>query len=148
MSAQWTKIRILVTTVVTVVKCCSETWALRKTGGGGFAICFPKNCLRIVLNTRLIGPISNSKLQENCDSIQIPRPIMIVRLRFFWLVLRIRDERLPKIFMSADYVRKYLKEIKTICKGVNWETLNVLRRRRSVRTCIGLRHLDATVSCK
>ena len=59
-----TKIRISEVTVMTVVKYGSEAWALRKADENSPDI-FQRNCLRIVLGTRLTDRISNSRLYKN-----------------------------------------------------------------------------------
>jgi hypothetical protein len=66
-----TKIRILEATVMTIVKYGPEVWMLRKTDED-FLDVFQKNCLPIVLDTR----ISSSKLCEKCGSILLSRAIM------------------------------------------------------------------------
>ena len=58
-----TKSRILEATVMTVVKYGSETWVLRKVDEDLLDV-FQRNCLRIVLGTRLTERISISKLCE------------------------------------------------------------------------------------
>ena len=60
-----TKIRILEATVMTVVKYGSEAWALR-TADEDLLDVFLRNCLRIVLGTRLTDRISNNRLNEKC----------------------------------------------------------------------------------
>ena len=77
-----TKIRILEATVMTVVKYGSEAWTLRKADGNLLDV-FQRNCLRIVLGTRLTDRISNSRLYEKCGSIPLSRAIMKERLK--WL---------------------------------------------------------------
>ena len=65
------------------------------------------------------------------------------RLRWLGHVLRMKDDRLPKIVL---FVNKDLKEMGTSWEGVKRETLNRLGWRRSVRSCVGLRRLGAAVS--
>ena len=56
-----TKIRISEVTVMTVIKYGSEAWALRKADENSLDI-FQRNCLRIVLGTKITDPILNSRL--------------------------------------------------------------------------------------
>ena len=84
-----TNIRILEATVMTVVKYGSEAWALRKADENLLDV-FQRNCLQIVLGTRLTGRISNSRLYEKCGSIPLSRAIMKERLRRLGHVLRWR----------------------------------------------------------
>ena len=57
---------------MTVVKYGSEAWALRKADENLLDV-FQRNCLRIVLGTRLTDRISNSRLYEKCGSIPLSR---------------------------------------------------------------------------
>ena len=85
------------------------------------------------------------------------------RLRWLGLVLRMKDDRLPKIFLFGqptgatrkagrprlglrDIINKDLMEIGTSWEGVKREALNRLGWRRSVRSFVGLRWLGAAVS--
>ena len=70
-----TKSRILEATVMTVVQYGSEAWVLRKADENLLDV-FRRNCLRIVLGTRLTDHISNSRLYDKCDSIPLSRAIM------------------------------------------------------------------------
>ena len=90
-----TKIIILNVIVMTVVKYGSEVWALRKTEEDLLFV-FKRNCLRIVLGTRLANRISNSRLCENCCSIPLSWATMRERLGLLGQVLRMKDDRLPK----------------------------------------------------
>ena len=156
------KIRILEATVMTVVKYGSEAWALRKADEN-LLDAFQRNCLRIVLGTRVTDRISNSRLYEKCGSIPLSRAIIKERLRWLGHVLRTKDDRLPKIVLFGqlsgatrkagrpclgweDVIYKVLKEMGTSWEGVNKEALNRLGWRRSVRSCVGLRRLSAAVS--
>ena len=147
---------------MTVVKYGSEAWALRKADENLLDF-FQRNCLRIVLGTRLTDRISNSRLYEKCGSIPFSRAIMKERLRWLGHVLRMKDDRLPKIVLFAqplgatrkagrprmgweDVINKNLKEMGTSWEGVKREALNRLGWRRSVRSCVGLRRLGAAVS--
>ena len=87
-----TKVWILEVTVMTVVKYGSEAWALRKADEDLLDL-FQRNCLRIVLGTRLTDLISNSRLYEKCGSIPLSRAIMRERVRWLGHVLRIKDNR-------------------------------------------------------
>ena len=147
---------------MTVVKYGSEAWALRKADENLLYV-FQRNCLRIVLGTRLIDRISNSSLYEKCGSIPLSGAIMKERLRWLGHALRMKDDRLPKIVLFRkpsgatrkagrpclgweDVINKDLKEMGTSWEGVKWEVLNRLGWRRSVRSCVGLRRLCAVVS--
>ena len=96
-----TKIKILETTVMTVVKFSSEAWALRKVDEDLLDV-FQRNCLRIVLGTRLTDRISNSRLYEKCGSILFSKDIMKERLRWLGHVLWMKDDRLPKIVLFSQ----------------------------------------------
>ena len=131
-----TKIRILEATVMTVVKYGSEAWGLRKADENLLNV-FQRNCLRIVLGTRLTDRISNSSLYDKCGSILLSRAIMKERLRWLGHALRMKDDRLPKIVLFGqpsgarrkagcpclgreDVINKDLKETGTSwggCKG-------------------------------
>ena len=84
------------------------------------------------------------------------------RLRWLGHVLRMKDDRLPKIVLFGqpsgatrkagrpflgweDVINKDLKEMGTSWEGVKREALNRLGW-RSVRSCVGLRRLGAAVS--
>ena len=125
---------------------------------------FQRNCLRIVLGTRLTDRISNSRLYEKCGSIPLSGAIMTERLGWLGHLLRMKDERLPKIVLFGqpsrakrkagcprlgweDITKKDLKEIGTSREGVKREALNRLGWRMSVRSCLGLRRLGAAASC-
>jgi hypothetical protein len=75
-----------------------------------------------------------------------------------------KDDRLPKIVLFSqpsrakrkacrprlgweDVIKKDIKEMGTLWAGVKREALNRFWWRRSVRSCVGLRRLDAAVSC-
>ena len=148
--------------MITVVKYGSEAWALRKADENLLDV-FQRNCLRIVLGTRLNDRISNSRLYKMCGSIPLSGAIMKERLRWLGDVLRMKNDRLPKIVLFgqppgasrkagrpclgwADVINKDLKEMGTSWVGVKREALNRLGWRRSVRSCVGLRRLGAAVS--
>ena len=78
------------------------------------------------------------------------------RLRWLGHLLRMKDDRLPKIFLFGepsrakwkarrprpgweDVIKKGLKEMETSWEGVKREALNRLVWRRSVLSCVGLR---------
>ena len=113
---------------------CSEAWALRIADEDLLDV-FQSNCLRIVLGIRLTDRISNSWLYEKCGSIPLSKAIMQESLRWLGHVLRMKDDRLPKIFLFVqpsrakrkagrpslrweDVIKKDLKEI-----GISWEGL-------------------------
>ena len=52
--------------MMTEVKCGSEAWALQKVDEDLLDV-FQRNCLWIVLRTRLTDRISNSRLYEKCS---------------------------------------------------------------------------------
>ena len=86
---------------MTVVKYGSEAWALRKADENLLDVC-QRNCLRIVLGTRLTDCISNSRLYENSGSIPLSRARMKERLRWLGQILRMKDERLPNIVLFGQ----------------------------------------------
>ena len=119
--------------------------------------------LRIVLGTRLTDRISNSRLHEKCGSIPLSRAIMKERLRWLGHVLRMKDDRLPKIVLFGqpfgatrkadppcldweDVINKDLKEMGTSWEGVKRRAFYRLGWRRSMRSCVGLRRLGAAAS--
>ena len=147
---------------MTVVKYGSEAWALWKADEN-FLDVFQRNCLRIVLGTRLTDRISNSRVCEKFGSIPLSRAIMKERLRWLSHVLRMRDDIFPKIVLFGqpsgatrkagrprlgweDVIDKYLKEMGTSWEGVKREALNRLGLRQSVCSCVSLRRLGAAVS--
>jgi len=60
-----TEIRELESTVMTVMKYGSEAWTIRKADEDLLYV-FHRNCIQIVLGTRLTDHISNSRLDEKC----------------------------------------------------------------------------------
>ena len=89
---------------MTVVKYGSEAWPLRK-GDDNLLDVFQRNCLRIVLSTRLTNCVSNSRLHEKCGSVPLSRAIIKERLRWLGHVLRMKDDRLPKIVLFGQLSR-------------------------------------------
>ena len=87
--------------MMTVVKYGSEAWALRKADDNLLEV-FQRNCLRMVLGTRLTDRISNSRLYEKCGSIPLSRAIMKERLTWLGYALRMKDYRLPKIVLFGQ----------------------------------------------
>ena len=82
--------------VMTAVKYSSEAWALRKADEDLLDV------LRIVLCTQLTDRISNSKLYKKCGSYPLSRAIMKERLRWLAYVLRMKDDKLPKIVLFSQ----------------------------------------------
>jgi len=122
---------------MTVVKYYFEAWKLRRIDEDLLDV-FQKNCQRIVVGTRLTDRISNNRLHKKCGSIPFSRAIMRERLRRLGHVLRMRDDRLPKIVLVdqpsratqkagryrmgwKDVVRKDLTEMGTSWDGVKRE---------------------------
>jgi hypothetical protein len=157
-----TKIRILKTTVMTVFKYSSEAWAFRKVDEDLLDF-FQRNCLRTVLDTWLTDGVSNSRLYGKGGSIPLSRAIMRERMRWLGQVLRMKDDKLPKIVLFGqtfrakrksgrpwlgweDVIKKDLKEMGTSWESVKREALNRLGWRRIVRSCVGLRQLGAGVT--
>ena len=85
------------------------------------------------------------------------------RLRWLGHVLRMKDDKLPKIVLFGqpsgatqkagrpclgweDVINKDLKEMGTSWEGVKREASNRLGWRRSVRSYVGLRRLGAAVN--
>jgi hypothetical protein len=133
---------------MTVVKYGSEAWALRKADED-LLYGVQRNGLRIVLGTRLTDRISNNRLYEKYGSIPLTRSIMKERLRWIGHVVRMKDDRLPKIVLFGqpsrskgkagllrlgweDVIKKDLKEMATSWVGVKREALNRLGWKRSV----------------
>ena len=96
-----TRIKILEVTVMTVAKYGSEAWVLRKADEYLLDV-FQRNCLRIVLGTRLTDRISNSRLYEKCGSIPLSRAMKKERFRWLGHVLRMKDDRFPKSVLSGQ----------------------------------------------
>ena len=124
---------------------------------------FQRNCLRIVLGTRLTDHISNGRLYEKYGSIPLSRAIMNERLRWLEHVLQMKEDRLSEIVLFGqpsgatrktgrprlgweDVMNKDLKEMGTSWEGLKREDLNKLGWRRSGRSCVGLRRLGAAES--
>ncbi|XP_065570475.1 uncharacterized protein LOC136033594 [Artemia franciscana] len=147
---------------MTVVKYGSEALALRKTDENLLDV-FQRNCLRIILGTRLTDRMSNSRLYEKSGSTPLSRAIMKGKLRWLGHVLRINDDRLPKIVIFGqpskvkwkagrprleyeDVINKDLKKMGTSWEGVKKEALHRLGWRTTVRSCLGFKCLGAAVS--
>ena len=86
---------------MTVVKYSSEAWVLRKVDEHLLDV-FQRNCLRIFLGTQLTDRISNSRLYEKCRSIPLSMAILKERLRWLGHILRMKDDRLPKIVLFGQ----------------------------------------------
>jgi hypothetical protein len=125
---------------------------------------FQRNCLRIALGTRLTDRILNSRLYEKSGLIPLSRATMREKLRWLGHVLRTKDDILPKIVPFGQpsrakrkagrpwlgiegVIKKDLKEMGTSWEGVKREALNILRWKRNVRSCVGLKRLGAALSC-
>ena len=96
-----TNIRIFEGTVMTVVKYGSEAWTLRKADEDLLDV-FQRDSLRIVLGTWLTDRIPNSRRYEKCCSVLLSRAITKERLRWLGHVVRMKDDRLPKIVLFAQ----------------------------------------------
>ena len=118
---------------MTVVKYGSEAWTLRKADENLLDV-FQRNCLRIILGTRLTDRISNSRLYEKCGSIPLSGAIMKERLRWLGHVLRMKDDILPKIVLFGQQSGATRKAGRPCLgwEGVKREALNRLGWRRSV----------------
>ena len=68
------------------------------------------------------------------------------RLSFAYQPSRARQKACRPCLGCEDVVKKDLKEKGTSLEGVKREALNRLVRRRSVRSCVGLRWLGALVN--
>jgi hypothetical protein len=86
---------------MTVVKYGFEAWAFRKADEDLLDV-FQRKYLRSVLRTRPTDRISNSRLHEKCCSIPLSNAIIRVRLRWLWHLLRMKDDRLPKIVLFGQ----------------------------------------------
>ena len=86
---------------MTVIKYGSEAWALRKSDENLLDV-FQRNCLRIILGTRLTDCISISRLYEKYGSIPLSRAVMKEKLRGLGHVLWMKDDRLPKIVLFGQ----------------------------------------------
>ena len=117
-----------------------------------FNWCFQRNCLKIVLGTRLANLISNSRLYKKCGSIPLSRAIVKERLIWLGHVLWLKDNRLQKKVLFGqpsrakqktahtrmgweDVINKNLKEMGTFWDSVKRETLNRFGWRRNLRLC-------------
>ena len=89
----------------TVVKYGSEAWTLRKADEDLLDV-FQRNCLRIVLGTRLTDRFSNNRLYDKCGSIPLSRAIMKEKLRWLGHGVRMKDDRLPKIVLFGQPSRE------------------------------------------
>ena len=96
---------------------------------------------------------------------RLSRIIITERLKWLRHVLRMKDDRLSKIVLfgrpsrakrkadcprlgSENVVRKDLKQLGTSWVGIKREDyLNRSGWRPSVRSCVGLRRIDAAVNC-
>jgi len=90
-----------------------------KSGWKCFLDVFQKNCLRIVLDTRLTDRISNTRLYEKCGLTPLYRVIMRERLRGLGYVMRMKDDRLPKIFFFGHCLGLNGKQI--VHNWLGWE---------------------------
>ena len=111
-----TKIIIFEARVMTVVKYGSEAWTLRKVDEN-LLDDFQRNCLRIVLGTRLTDRISNSRLYEKCGSIQLSRAIMTERSRWPGHVLRIKNTDYRRLSFLANHLGLHGKRVVLVWVG-------------------------------
>ena len=98
---------------MTAVKYSSEAWALRKADED-LPYVFHRNCLRIVMGIRLTERISNSRLYERCT---LSRDIMKERFRWLGHVVRMKDDRLPKIILFGQPYRLNGKQVVLVWGG-------------------------------
>jgi len=85
---------------MTVVKYGSEAWALRKVDEDLLDV-FQRNCLRTILCTWLTNHISTVGCTESVVQFQI-LGLMREKLRWLGHVLRMNDDRLPKIILFGQ----------------------------------------------
>ena len=79
---------------------------------------FQRNCLQIVLGTRLTDCISNSRLYEKYSPIPLSKAIGRERLRLLKHLLRMKDDKLPKIVLFGQPSRA---KRKVGCPWLGWE---------------------------
>jgi len=103
-----TRIGVLEATVITVVKYSSRIWELQETEEDLLDV-FQRNCLRIVLGTRLTDRALNGRLYGKCGSNLLSRAIIRIMLKYLGYVLRMKDERLPNIVLFGQPSRAKLK---------------------------------------
>ena len=134
----------------------SEAWTLWKTEED-LLDGFQRNCLWLVLGTRLTNRISNSRIHETYGSVPLSRAIMREKLRWLGRVLWMKDDRLSKIVLFGQLSRSKWKGShprlgRGCCKKTFKRNGNFLGRwkdqgfecseqRRSARHRIGLRWL-------
>ena len=131
-----------------VVKHGSDSGALRKADQDLLDV-LQRNCLRILLGTRLTDLISNSKAVQKSGSIPFSRAIMKERMRWLGQVLRMKDDRLLKIALFGqpfrakqkagrlhlgweDVIKKDLKETENYlggCKERSFEQIGMEEER-------------------
>ena len=148
---------------MTAVKYDYGAWVLRKADEGLLDV-FQRSCLMIVLGTPLTDRISTSRLYENCCSFPLSRIIMKERLGCLGYALRMKDDRLSKIFHFGQpykakwkascrrlgwehVIKKFLRDMGTSREVVKRKALNKLGWKRSMRSFVSLRQLGARVGC-
>jgi hypothetical protein len=105
---------------------------------------FQKNCLQIVLGTRLTDCISKGRLYKKRGSIRLSRAIMKERFRLLTL-LGCTESRLSIVGVGG-YHKERFKGDGIFVGGCKEGALNRLGS-RSVCSCVDLRQLGAVVSC-
>ena len=99
---------------MTVVKYSSEAWVLRKVDENLLDV-FQRNCLRIVLGSRLTDRISNSKRYKKFGSIPLSRVIMKERLRWLGHVVRMTHWR--RLSFLVNYLGRNGKQVVLVWGG-------------------------------
>ena len=87
-----------------MIKYGSEALVIRKADEDLLDI-FHRNCLWIVLGTRITDSISSSGLYEKFGSISLSSAIMKEKLRWLGHILLMKDDRLLKIVLFGQPCR-------------------------------------------
>ena len=95
-----TKIRIYKSAVVTILIYGSETWTTTKLQMKRFEV-FHQRCLRRILKIRWQQHIRNEDILQKAQITTMEIIIASMRLRWYGHVVRMPDERLPKILLDT-----------------------------------------------